>query len=242
MPPQSHVVVTSDQSLIADTVSAALRAPDLLVTRAAWRVDPVPLPRSSNVPVAGVMLSDLQPVWRLAEAQQRLRGTPTTWIVLTGAPRGPLWGAMLEAGAAAVERNSATLDQVRAMIYRTLDGGRLMPEDERAELLDSWLRVERERRAAVESVRSLSPREIAVLGLMHAGEQVQRVAELLDVSESTVRSHVRSVMRKLDVKTQLAAVAEYEMANADSEAEAEAGAKAESEGAGRPGSHPEPTP
>lgn len=234
MPPQSQVVVTSDQSLIADTVSAALRAPELQVTRAPWWDDPVPLPRAGTVPVAGVMLCDLQSVWRLAEAQQRLRGTPTTWIVLTGAPRGPLWGAMLEAGAAVVERNSATLAQVREMVYRILEGERLMPEDERVELLGCWLKVEQERRAAVESVRSLSPREIAVLDLMHAGEQVQRVAELLDVSESTVRSHVRSVMRKLDVKTQLAAVAEYEMASASPETE--------SEGRAPPVSRPERAP
>jgi DNA-binding NarL/FixJ family response regulator len=224
MSPQSHVVVTSDQSLIADTVSAALRASGLVVTKVPWRVEAAPLvprPRSGEDRPVGVMLCDLQPTWRLVEAQRRMRSTLATWIVLTGEPRGPLWGAMLEAGAAVVHRNSATLDEVRTMVHRALAGERLMSEFAGAELLDAWHTVERERRAAVESVRSLSPREIAVLGLMHSGENVQQIAEELEVSESTVRSHVRSVLRKLDVKTQLAAVAEFDIASADPDTETE---------------------
>jgi DNA-binding NarL/FixJ family response regulator len=44
---------------------------------------------------------------------------------------------------------------------------------------------------------------------------VQRIAERLDVRQSTVRSHVRAVLRKLDVTTQLAAVAEFETATVE---------------------------
>lgn len=218
MSPQSHVVVTSDQSLIADTVSAALCASDLVAERMPWRVEPtahVPRPRAGPAPAVGLILCDLQPRQRLLEAQRRMHETPTTWIVLTGAPRGALWGAMLAAGAAVVHPSSATLEEVRWLIDRTIAGERVMPDAEVVELLDAWRAVERDRRAAVASVRSLSPREIAVLGLMHSGETVQQIAEVLGVSESTVRSHVRSVLRKLDVRTQLAAVAEYAAAGVD---------------------------
>ncbi len=216
MSPEFHLAVAADQSLIADTVSAALVAPGFRVTKIPWRDQAalyVPLPRAEDPVDVGMMMCDLQPLWRLVEAQRMVHAAQEPWIVLTGAPRGPLWGAMLEAGAAAVQRSSATLDEVREMVGRILAGERLMADSEVTELREAWQLVERDRRAAVDGVRSLSPRETAVLGLMYAGEPVQRIAEQLEVSESTVRSHVRAVLRKLDVKTQLAAVAEYETAS-----------------------------
>ena len=216
MSPQPHVAVTSDQSLIADTLRAALSASGLVVTRLPWSVDDLPpRPRSAEPIDVGVMLCDLQPSRRLTEARRRLRSTAVPWLVLTGAPRGALWGAMLEAGATTVHRSSATLEEVCAILESIIAGEPLEDESEAADLLRAWREVERNRRAAVRSVRSLSPREMVVLGMMHAGEPVQHIADLLQVSESTVRSHVRSVLQKLDVKTQLAAVAEYEMAGGD---------------------------
>jgi two-component system, NarL family, nitrate/nitrite response regulator NarL len=220
MSPQSYVGVTSDQSLIADTVRAALASRALRATRVPWPVEgavQVPRPRRDERMQAAVMLCDLEPVQRLREARHCVQEIRVPWLVLTAAPRGPLWGAMLDAGATAVHVSSATIDDVRAMVGLLVAGERLMDDDEIAALLRAWEAVERERRAAIESVRSLSPREIAVLALMHAGESVQQIAELFHVSESTVRSHVRSVLQKLDVKTQLAAVAEYEMATGDGE-------------------------
>jgi DNA-binding NarL/FixJ family response regulator len=104
---------------------------------------------------------------------------------------------------------------VRTLVGRFLAGERLMDDAEVAELRAAWELDEEARRAAVQGVRSLSPRESHVLGLMHAGEPVNRIAERLEVSQSTVRSHVRAVLRKLGVKTQLAAVAEFETAAAE---------------------------
>lgn len=215
MSPQTRVAVTSDQSLIADTVSAALASSGFHVSRVPWDVgDTPPRPRTEDPVEVGVMLCDLQPAWRLAAARRRVRRTPVPWLVLTGAPPGPLWGGMLESGATSVHRSSATLHEVRWWVERMLAGERLMAEADVSELIRSWHVAEENRRDAVRSVRSLSRREVAVLALMHAGVSVHRIAEALQVSESTVRSHVRSVLQKLDVKTQLAAVAEYEMATA----------------------------
>ena len=43
--------------------------------------------------------------------------------------------------------------------------------------------------------------------MLHAGDPVGRIAQLLEVSPATVRSQVKAVRRKLQVKTQLGAVA-----------------------------------
>ena len=46
-----------------------------------------------------------------------------------------------------------------------------------------------------------------VLRLLYPGDTVRSISDRLDVSESTVRSHVKSVLHKLAVPSQLAAVA-----------------------------------
>jgi DNA-binding NarL/FixJ family response regulator len=208
-----HVAVTSDHSLVADTVSAALAGPQLHVVRLAWTGDAslhVPVPRTAEPFTAGVLLSELQPLTRLAEAQRLVQQVPTSWIVLTAAPRGPLWGALLEVGAVAVLRSSTSLDEVRTAVDRLADGATLMDRSEVQRLRTSWQEVEAERRRAAENLRSLSPREAEVLALVHAGESVSRIAVQFGVSEATVRSQVRAVLHKLGVRSQLAAAAAYQ--------------------------------
>jgi DNA-binding CsgD family transcriptional regulator len=56
-------------------------------------------------------------------------------------------------------------------------------------------------------MQSLTPRERTVLRLLYAGDGVRSISDMLDVSEATVRSHVKAVLQKLKVNSQLAAVA-----------------------------------
>jgi DNA-binding NarL/FixJ family response regulator len=215
-PPPRHVVVTSDQSLIADTVGAALAGTQIVVSRVPWRSGSelrVPVPRPAGPVDVGVLLCDLQPWQRVGEAQEMIRDLAIPWVVLTEVGRGPLWGAMLEAGAVAVLRSTSSLRQLRSAVLRAACGEYLMGGTEVSDLRRAWRAIERERRLAVDQVRSLTPRESAVLGLMHAGQSVQQIADQAGVSEATVRSQVRAVLRKLEVNTQLAAVAAYETAS-----------------------------
>jgi DNA-binding CsgD family transcriptional regulator len=55
--------------------------------------------------------------------------------------------------------------------------------------------------------RMLSPRELDVLRLLVAGAGTRTAAERLHVSLATVRNHVQSIFRKLDVHSRLEAVA-----------------------------------
>ena len=52
----------------------------------------------------------------------------------------------------------------------------------------------------------LTPREIEVLQLMSRGLSNAAIAESLVIAESTVKVHVRHILRKLDVATRLQAV------------------------------------
>jgi DNA-binding CsgD family transcriptional regulator len=55
--------------------------------------------------------------------------------------------------------------------------------------------------------RTLSPRELEVLQLLVAGAGTRTAAERLHVSLATVRNHVQSILRKLEVHSRLEAVA-----------------------------------
>ncbi len=213
MSPSRHVAVTSDQSLVGDTVAAALVSSGLRVTRVGWHAGGPRMPRTGEPIDVGVLLCDLESLPRVEQAQAVVRRVLVPWIVLTGSRPGPLWGAMLEAGAVAVLRSSCSLEALREAIERVAAGEQVLRPAELAGLRASWRAVDREGRSAVNLVRSLTPRETEVLALMHDGESVQQIAQHFGVSESTVRSQVRAVLRKLEVNTQLAAVAAYESAS-----------------------------
>lgn len=53
----------------------------------------------------------------------------------------------------------------------------------------------------------LTPREVSILVLLSEGRSQREVAAALNISPHTVDSHVRKIYRKLDVRSQTAAVA-----------------------------------
>jgi ATP/maltotriose-dependent transcriptional regulator MalT len=57
----------------------------------------------------------------------------------------------------------------------------------------------------------LSPREHEVMGLIAKGLRNREIAEVLYISQSTAKVHVRHVLEKLGVRTRAEAVARYEM-------------------------------
>jgi LuxR family maltose regulon positive regulatory protein len=54
----------------------------------------------------------------------------------------------------------------------------------------------------------LTPREREVLDLLGQGQPPQRIARDLGIRISTCRAHIRAIYKKLDVQSQLAAVAQ----------------------------------
>ena len=96
-----------------------------------------------------------------------------------------------------------SLDQLCQNIRDVVDGHIVMRPARRDELLQHG-----RRRSAVEAkLRSLSPRESEVLGALIEGMSAETIASEQFVSFGTVRSHIRSILRKLGVPSQLAAVA-----------------------------------
>ncbi|QDX81092.1 DNA-binding response regulator [Denitratisoma sp. DHT3] len=59
--------------------------------------------------------------------------------------------------------------------------------------------------AAKPEVERLSPREKEILGCLARGESNKEIARLLDVAESTVKIHVQSILRKLNLTSRVQA-------------------------------------
>lgn len=157
-----------------------------------------------------LLLSDLDRPARLRGARLLIGQIHVPWVVLAGVPRGPVWGGLLEIGARAVVPISTNLDEVVAMLSSAAAGRNTMAADERHELVSEWRRLRTAQQEVANRVASMTPREEEVLWLLYAGTPVRAIADQLEVSEATVRSQVKRVLRKLDVNSQLAAVAALE--------------------------------
>lgn len=218
-----RVAVASDHSLIAEAVGAALGSRGFQVRALTWpsAAGVVPLPRMPT-PDAGLLMCDLEPDRKLASALAVVERLPVPWLLLAGTPPGPGWGAMLEAGIDTILPSSTSLDDLVAVLDGLPVARHALAAGVRQRLQREWQAHRAEQDSRRSRMASLTPRERSVLALLYTGDTVRTIAELYEVSEATVRSQVRSVLRKLDVNSQLAAVAAYASMREDSARTADA--------------------
>ena len=116
---------------------------------------------------------------------------------------------MLDAGVEAALPSSTGLDDTVAALERSMAGRPVMEAALEARLRQEWHGMTAELALMRSRLDRLSPREGQVLERLYDGDVVRQVADHLGVTQHTVRTQVKSVMRKLEVNTQLAAVAVY---------------------------------
>jgi DNA-binding NarL/FixJ family response regulator len=92
-------------------------------------------------------------------------------------------------------------------VQQAAAGAPVMSDTEREELLAAYRRHDRAERERLAPFLALSRREQMVLGHLIAGESAEAIADRLYLSLATVRSHIRAILVKLGVNSQLAAVA-----------------------------------
>lgn len=127
-------------------------------------------------------------------------------VVVTGSTDIARWGDAVQAGARKVLSKSQPLDDILATVRRIIAGLPVMDREEREELVAESTRMREELHEVRERLEQLTNREGVVLGHLMKGRAVRQIAGLSTVSEATVRTQVKSILAKLEVSSQLAAV------------------------------------
>lgn len=128
-------------------------------------------------------------------------------VVLTASQDRVRWGECLAKGALTVVPKLSPLEVMVDAIRRADQGLTVLPPHEREVLVRLW----QANRTDVDERRNwlarLTPREADVLEQLAHGKRVREVAANAFVTEATVRTQVKSILAKLGVNSQLAAVA-----------------------------------
>jgi two-component system, NarL family, nitrate/nitrite response regulator NarL len=208
---RSRVVIIEDHTLFAESLEVALSLEGYDVRR-------LPLPeeggslatlRSAALRVnPRIVLLDLD-LGRFGDGAALiapLSRAGANVVVITSSVDRARWGGCVRSGARKVLSKSGPLQETLATVRRLHQGLPVMSSDELERLLDAW----RNERMATDVMRrrleSLTPRERQVLGALIEGHNVRDIARQSVVSEATVRTQVQSILGKLEVSSQLAAV------------------------------------
>lgn len=127
-------------------------------------------------------------------------------VVVTASVDRGRWGEALRHGARATLSKSQPLNDILATVRRINAGLPVMSHEQREELLRFWHEQRRETHGIQERFVQLTTREAQVLGHLMLGHTVHDIAVASVVSEATVRTQVKSILGKLRVSSQLAAV------------------------------------
>ena len=126
--------------------------------------------------------------------------------VVTGSSDRARWGECIRAGARTVLAKTQPLNDILATVRRINEGLPVMDRQERDDLVRLWYERRQRMQVLLERLQQLTPREQVVLGHLMKGHQVREIADESVVAEATVRTQVKSILAKLEVSSQLAAV------------------------------------
>jgi len=128
-------------------------------------------------------------------------------VMLTGSTDTARLGGCLERGAIGVIAKAEPLDFLVEQVRRAARGERVLTAQRRLELLLETRKERADREQRLAPFQSLTDREQEVLAELMRGRQVEEISRRMFVSAATVRTHVRAILQKLGVRSQLAAVA-----------------------------------
>lgn len=196
-----HVLVVGPHDLVTTSVIAALRAHGFRVWE--WGGDAAlpTAPRGRglaviNLPVRGsVVTAAVRSGWQV--------------VVLFGDD--DTWGraAAVADGAVAVIPRSAPLDQLLEAVARLAAGGSGMTPEERRANVQLHRSMQKRLNARRRQLDALTDREFEVLQRLERGQRAADIAHDAVVATSTVRTHIRSILEKLEVHSQRQAVEVY---------------------------------
>jgi two-component system, NarL family, nitrate/nitrite response regulator NarL len=205
---KTRVLLVDDHVLFTDIMRMALEGlgMDVLepVTTAADAV------RAAGRDGPDLVLMDLKlPGGQAVEAGRAiLREMPDVKVVAVTESRNPSYAKdAIRAGFQGFVTKSNTLSEFESSIRAVLDGQVLVPHGFRGPKIQDLGEQDGERRHAALLLRQLTSRELEILSLLAEGANSAAIAERLTISQNTVRTHIQSVLSKLQVHSRLEAAA-----------------------------------
>jgi len=126
-------------------------------------------------------------------------------IILTAADDDELVFLALEAGANGYLLKRTKPDDLRAALLDVLSGGAPMTSEIARRVVESFRQKGRQR----DETMSLTAREEEILVLLSKGYSNKEIADRLDLSVETVRSHLKHSYEKMHVRSRTEAVVRY---------------------------------
>lgn len=127
-------------------------------------------------------------------------------VVVTASLDKHRWGECMRYGARKTMTKTQPLNEILGVVRRIHQGLPVVDAHEREELLRTWHEHKQEVQEQRRRLDSLTPREREVLAKLMEGLPVGDIARTSVVSVATVRTQVKSILAKLGVSSQLAAV------------------------------------
>lgn len=201
--------------LVGEALSVALGARDLsivLVDLPESRTEHTALRRdlAARGASAGLVVADLDDLAQWRDVLTIVEAGTLPWLVVTGSQDLVRWGALLDLGCRGIVPMTGGLDSLTDAIEAVRRRADAMPAADRDAALSAWRDLPADQRALVRRIATLSGREWIVLESLTMGLTLRDIAGHAGVSEGTVRSQMRTIRQKLNVTSQLAAVAAYQ--------------------------------
>lgn len=208
---RTKVVIIEDHDLFAETL-------DLALTMEGYQIRRLPPPSHGASPhlllsAVGrvkprvVLLDlDLGPFGDASRLITPMAKQGANVVIVTASTDRVRWGGCYYYGARKVLTKTRPLSDILSVVRRLSQGLAVQDHHEREELIQLWHEEDRSKELARARFELLTPREREVLRCMMDGVMVRDIARQSVVSEATVRTQVKSILSKLQVSSQLAAV------------------------------------
>ena len=212
MPPDIRILLVDDHTLFRRGLSALLSEdPDLKVAGEAGDVGEA-LRLATQIQPDVVLLDNHLPGVRGVDAVKSLRqAVPGAHVVmLTVSDDAADLGAALRAGASGYLLKTCEADELIGAVRRAHRGEVVIGAEMAPKLAQAFIAPEQppiaacaQSTAAQAQDSPLSPRERQIAAAIARGASNKLIARELDIAETTVKVHVQSILRKLDLSSRV---------------------------------------
>jgi DNA-binding NarL/FixJ family response regulator len=208
-----HVVIADDQELVRTGFAMILRAAGIPVAgQAADGLEAVALTRKLRPDV--VLMDIRMPHLDGLEATRRIladkpttaSGEPTRIIILTTFDLDQYVYEALAAGASGFLLKDVSAAHLATAVRLVTTGDALLAPAITRRLVERYARRHAAHHETHQRLGGLTGRELEVLGLVARGLNNRELADQLQVSEATIKTHVTHILTKLNLRDRIQAV------------------------------------